>query len=612
LFYKHGDGQSGYYESEDVMARHGILRKKVDSLRKWFQPRGAVSSPMLETMEERLLLSTTLLGLQPQAPFLAYDHNGQLNYTAATQSLAITATPLSFQLDSSTPPAVAVGPGSLAINIQVDNDGNLIGGVSGDDLVIQGGIDLNGDGVADVSGTLLTGEIAAFGAEATGTNVAKYDFLFTPTGGQLASYYSGQELGIVMTSEHSTFTGDFHVDSSGGAKGNVGGVGFVAMPASLGDFVWHDMYHGPTHLVDGVQDAGEPGLTGVTVNLLNGSGNFLESTTTDASGYYFFGGLSPDTYIVEVAPANFQAGGSLEGWYATLQDQGNDATDSDGNPVTHRSGPVTLASGENNPTVDFGFFTTGIELTKTGSATVCPGGTITYHFTVTNTGDVVLHGGAHVYDALLNPCGSHEIWSSVMQPGDVVTFDKTYKLTCKDTGKVVNTAQAVGHPIGPNGTALDLVYDDASWTTQITSNSQKLSSIAGSVYVDSDNDGRQDRGERGISGVTIVLTGVDMYGNQVHCTTRSDCEGNYSFKNLLAGTYTVTEVQPGSYVDGKDSLGSLGGVLGNDKFSQIKLPGGTQAVDYDFGERLKTCHRPSWHFNCGSFICLDFSRLFGC
>jgi hypothetical protein len=66
--------------------------------------------------------------------------------------------------------------------------------------------------------------------------------------------------------------------------------------------------------------------------------------------------LAAGAYTVEIAPANFVPGGSLAGRSATLRDQGtNEATDSDGDPITHRSAPVILAAGQQNTDVDFGF-----------------------------------------------------------------------------------------------------------------------------------------------------------------------------------------------------------------------------------------------------------------
>ncbi|RME95347.1 MAG: hypothetical protein D6772_13310, partial [Bacteroidetes bacterium] len=91
--------------------------------------------------------------------------------------------------------------------------------------------------------------------------------------------------------------------------------------ASLGDFVFLD------EDADGIQDAGEPGIEGVTVMLLDENGNMLDQTTTDANGFYEFTGLEPGDYIVKfTAPAGFEPSPANQG--------GNDAVDSDADPVT--------------------------------------------------------------------------------------------------------------------------------------------------------------------------------------------------------------------------------------------------------------------------------------
>jgi hypothetical protein len=87
----------------------------------------------------------------------------------------------------------------------------------------------------------------------------------------------------------------------------------------------------------------------------------VASTTTDSTGYYLFTDLAAGDYIIEVAAVNFEAGGTLAGWSATPQDQGTDDTlDSDGDAITHRSGTVMLAAGEQNSIVDLGYYLPGL------------------------------------------------------------------------------------------------------------------------------------------------------------------------------------------------------------------------------------------------------------
>jgi hypothetical protein len=57
---------------------------------------------------------------------------------------------------------------------------------------------------------------------------------------------------------------------------------------------------------DGVSSDYEPGLAGVTIELLNSAGTVVDTTTTDASGAFSFTGKTPGTYSVrEVVPADY-------------------------------------------------------------------------------------------------------------------------------------------------------------------------------------------------------------------------------------------------------------------------------------------------------------------
>ncbi len=114
------------------------------------------------------------------------------------------------------------GTSTVQISIVVSNTGALVGGVAGDDLVLQGTVSRVVNGVTNTySGVLLTGEVTAFGFSRVLTT-ASYDFRFTPTGGLLQDLFCGQ-IGVTLTSQGATFTGSFASNFHGPAsKGVVG------------------------------------------------------------------------------------------------------------------------------------------------------------------------------------------------------------------------------------------------------------------------------------------------------------------------------------------------------------------------------------------------------
>ncbi len=358
----------------------------------------------------------------------------------------------------------------------------------------------------------------------------------------------------------------------------------------IGDYVWHDRYHDRNHIVDGIQDADESGIAGVVIELYDSYGDFYDDTTTDANGFYQFTDLPYDQYTVKVADSNFQAGGALEGWYASPPDEGSDdGVDSDGDRNTHEV-TVSLCDVSTRNDIDFGFFTTGVDLEKTGPATVNLGNDITYHFRLENTGDVVLHGGAHVYDPLIAPSGDHEIWSGVVYPGEVYEFDRTYTPDSDDCGSLTNTANAVGHPQYPDGSYLSNVTDEDSWTTQVQCNPPDAS-LGDRVWHDLDADGVQDAGEPGIQGVTVKLY-RDVDGDGVAepdgddgaavDTATTDANGNYRFENLAEGAYFLEFIRPSGYDKGSPSTASSNSDP-NDSDAHASL-GVTSVTTLDSGE----------------------------
>ena len=267
------------------------------------------------------------------------------------------------------------------------------------------------------------------------------------------------------------------------------------VPGSITVHKFHDLNS------NGAQDCCEEGIEGWVFRLYNLDCGIqlVAEGNTDSNGTLTFTDLTPGCYKVwEELPEGWEPTTPGTAWndgYYQIVDlsAGQQAAVKFGNVDDCTCPPEAC-----------------IDLEKTGPEAAEPGETITYHFWVKNCGDVVLHGGAQVYDPLF---GNDPIWDGDLDPGEVVEFDKTYTLPeclCSDSvngiqtdvdlelaqiavldeaytqlqyrsGEFVNTAWAVGHPPG-----YPEVRDDDSWTVQIICEPQPSPSIDIEKYVSTD------------------------------------------------------------------------------------------------------------------------------
>ena len=182
----------------------------------------------------------------------------------------------------------------------------------------------------------------------------KYSFSGLPLGEYTVSVVDPTSGPLAGTKPTEAYTGRYKTTADVTIKAETGSVidvnfGFVK-PASVGDYTWMDVNR------DGLQDADEPALPGVTVTLTradgsavtDASGNPVAAVTTDANGKYVFENLLPGDYKV-----SFQA---PAGYEATTSEAGDDrAADSNG-----ASASVALVQGQTDDTIDFGAVGTGV------------------------------------------------------------------------------------------------------------------------------------------------------------------------------------------------------------------------------------------------------------
>ncbi|WP_454929827.1 SdrD B-like domain-containing protein [Actinomyces sp.] len=182
----------------------------------------------------------------------------------------------------------------------------------------------------------------------------KYSFVGLPLGEYTVSVVDPTSGPLAGTKPTEAYTGRYKTTADVTIAEATGAVidvnfGFVK-PASVGDKVWMDVNR------DGLQDADEPAMPGVTVTLTradgsavtDAEGNPVAAVTTDANGQYKFENLLPGDYTVTFTnPAGYEA---------TVSDAGDDrGADSNGTEAA-----VSLTQGQDDATVDYGLVGTGV------------------------------------------------------------------------------------------------------------------------------------------------------------------------------------------------------------------------------------------------------------
>ncbi len=326
--------------------------------------------------------------------------------------------------------------------------------------------------------------------------------------------------------------------------------------ASIGDLVFRDTNN------NGIQDSGEAGVDGVTVELYDNNNTLIGTTVTTGGGLYLFDELAPgDYYLLFINTVSNDS--------CTIPNVGDDASDSDGIPSgtdprgpTCTTTPTTLSPGETDLTWDLGLVfapasiilekaTNGEDADLPTGPQIQVGDAVTWSYEVTNTGLITLTNIILTDDQLGNISCPQEI----LAPGAGMVCTAT---GIAIEGQYANLGTVIGTPLNSSTVVTDT--DPSHYSGYLPA------AVGNFVFGDIDptgttpqdiaaGNGIQDgvAQETGIAGIIVKLYASD--GTLISTTVTAD-DGSYLFDNLVPGDYYLVFVNPGLGIWTDPNVGS--------------------------------------------------------
>ena len=458
--------------------------------------------------------------------------NPAVNSSAnATTGITAPVTLTAGQTNPNVNAGLQIAPASLGSTVFLDTNHNGLldngeGGVAGVTVEL-----LNAAGTA-ILATTTTNSNGTYAF--TGLNAGTYEVEFlAPTGDTFTTANVGTNPAINSSANQTTGITAPITLTAGQTNNNIE-AGLVPVPvttASIGNTVWLDTNH------DGLDNNGEAGVAGVTVELLNAAGTaILAITTTDASGAYQFANLAAGTYEVQVlAPAG---DGFTTANAATTGTVKNSAVNGSG-----LTSAITLATGQINNNVNAGL-------------TPPPATLGSFVFLDANRDGVFDNGEtgvAGVTVRLLNAAGTAILATTTTSSSGQYQFANlnagAYEVAfIAPTGDIFTTAGAAGVFNNSSANATTGITAPVTLTAGQTNNTVNAglqlapASLGSTVFLDANRDGLLDNGETGVAGVTVEL--LNAAGTAILAITTTNAGGSYAFTNLNPGSYEIAFIAP--------------------------------------------------------------------
>ncbi|MGZ0711675.1 SdrD B-like domain-containing protein (plasmid) [Coraliomargarita sp. W4R53] len=431
--------------------------------------------------------------------------------------------------------------------------------------------------------------------------------------------------------------------------------GLFSKTFAVGDYVWIDENR------DGLQDADEQVLAGVTVNLYSVGTEVLATTTTDENGLYVFDALAPGNYRVEFVLTSEQA--AIYTFTTTVA--GEDVTaDSDAGSLGFSelftlgdSNEQLVASADYtdaeliategiDPTWDAGVIRKKVSVgdyvwldadgdgVQGTSDSETPIEGVKLVLTGPDGKPVVDIDGNEVAPVWTDENGFYEfVELPALAEGEsyTVTIDQTDASTIEALTELRPTLTGAG----------DSATDSSEWTADsgdLVNNEERddtldfgfkprTYAIGDIVWIDLNRDGAQSEGELPLAGVTVTLldaNGMPVEGVEPAIT---DENGLYLFDELAPGDYrvqfTLTDEQQALYTFTEHEA-ATGGVEGDSnagtsgRSKPFTLGEGSGALDPEYGDQEFAATEgvdPTWDagvirkkVSVGDYVWLDADR----
>ena len=301
-------------------------------------------------------------------------------------------------------------------------------------------------------------------------------------------------------------------------------------------------------------DTGDVNLENVGIELFtdpNGDGNPVDgvsvgTTTTDPNGNYSFTDLQPGDYVaIETQPAGLNNVKENEG--------GLDNDKPDNNTINSIAG--TVDAGETDVNNDF------VEEEPLGSWS----GNVSKDNNDDDIGDENLENvgielftdpngdgnpadGVSVGTTTTDPSGNYSFDN--LQPGDYVAVETQPAGldNVKENEGGLDNDKPDNNTLNSIAGTVDAGEADVNNDFVEEESVAPMVSIGSIIWIDTDNDGIQDAGESGISGVKVTL--LDGSGNPVSGVPviTTNASGLYDFDNLPEGDYRVQVEPPAGFI----------------------------------------------------------------